>query len=368
MSTKPPATPNPHTAEAAGTASALAILGATALGSLLGAHVNRLPLVLGAGAAALALWRSRESKPVSTASQPPLALPAPPPVAHPDSFVHEWLERQRQADAAVPSVPLPAISDAPESADTPDIYVPLPLLPDEDTPPAASLPHIYARLTEPVTASPSEAPLVPSTHWMPPPPSLATQDPLPLEPLPALSEEAAPLVEEPTAPALPPFTSVSSSHLVFQGGDFPDHIEVEPPQAAVAPVQPFEHILPVAPPPVASVVVPEIAVELASPGEASFDPPLDGLPPSPWTPPAPEPQAAPPAEPAPIIADGEIVLRPQPQSQNSITPRAPSASPRPAKNQTIVDHAEVPVDPLAPVAAPTKHRSPPTWNSWWQGD
>ena len=369
MSTDPPAPPNPRAADTAGTASALAILGATALGSLMGARVNRLPLVLGAGAAALALWRSRENKAPAALPPPPSASPVAPPPAHADVFVQEWLDRQRQADADVPPVPLPPVSDAPESEAAQDIYVPLPLLPDEDAPPPTSQPHIYARLTEPLAASPAEPPLVPSAHWTPPLHTPTAPDHLTFDPLPALSEAADPPVAEPAAaPDLPLYTSAASASLVFQGGDLPDHIEVDSPEAHVAPEQPFAHILPTAPPFEAPVVVPEIAVELASPGEASFDPPLDGLPPSPWQPPIQESQTAPPPEPAPIIADGEIVLRPQAPNQNSITHRAPSAFPRPAKNPTIVDHAETPAAPPAPAAVTAKHRSPPSWNSWWQGD
>jgi hypothetical protein len=62
------------------------------------------------------------------------------------------------------------------------------------------------------------------------------------------------------------------------------------------------------------------------------------------------------------------VLRPQHQNQNSSPPRAPSAFPRPAKNATIVDHAETPAAPPAPAAVTAKQRSTPSWNSWWQGD
>lgn len=364
MSTDPPAPPNPRAADAAGTASALAILGATALGSFMGARVNRLPLVLGAGAAALALWRSRENKAPAVVPPPPSALPTAPPPAHADAFVHEWLERQKQADAAAPAVPLTSFSDAPESEAAEDIYVPLPLLPDEDAPPPARQPHIYAQLAAPQAASPADPPLVPSTQWISPVHSPPAPEHLTFEPLPALSEAAAPPAAAPAAPLdLPLYTSATSASLVFQGGDLPDHIEVASPEAEVAPEQPLEHILPAATPFEAPVVVPEIAVELASPGEASFDPPLDGLPPSPWQPPVQESQTPPP--PAAIIADGEIVLRPQGLNQNSITPRAPSAFPRPAKNPTIVDQAET---PPAPPAVTAKHRSPPSWNSWWQGD
>ena len=412
----------PHNPNAGGTASALAILGATALGGLLGSRVNKIPVVLGAGAAAYALLRTRR-QPSSTGVQ---ETPAPQPPAastpHPDSFVLEWLERQRQADAAAPSVELPTEDDTQETAEPPDNYVPLPLLPDDETSPPADLPDSYAELTDPVAPPPPavttiDEPPLPAAPIAPAAPFRASEPIAPVahitpvfpapsglnfEPMPALNEEADTPFTPPEPVVLPPLSPFSSTPFIFEGGNFPDHIEVgqpaikpEPFQAAdpaqpatesdpvqfVEPVQPDAQSAPVhsaepepAPiaPPEPPANVPEIAVELASPGEASFDPPLAGLPASTWPPSEPESEVATPPDPAPVMADGEFVLRPQPQAQNSILPKAPSSAPWIAKHTPIVDASDLPKTPAAVTPAPDfpkdKKRPKSDWNSWWQGD
>ncbi len=361
-------TETPHNPNAGSTASALAMLGATALGGILGLRVvSKMPVVLGAGAAAYALLRARRQPPGPSPQEPP-----PPAPAHqPDAFVLEWLERQSQADAAAPSVELPAQDDTPDAAEPPDNYVPLSLLPDDETPPPAGLHESYAELTEPVPPSAATTSDQPATA-APFIPAFPAPSGLDFEPMPALSEKAeTPFT--PLAPANPPPESTFvANRFVFEGGNFPDHIEVGQPNAESDPVQANDPVqsADTEPAPVAhsesSANVPEITVELASPGEASFDPPLAGLPASTWPPS--DPESAPASDPAPVIADGQFVLRPQAHVQNSILPKAPNSSPWNARPAPFVDASNPPKTPPDPESLKDKKPPKSDWNSWWRGD
>ncbi|MEZ5388008.1 MAG: hypothetical protein R3F13_21075 [Prosthecobacter sp.] len=354
----------------------MAILGATALGGILGSRISKLPVLLGAGAAAFALMRGR-SHPSSTNREEPDAQPSPSPAIHStNAFVLEWLESQSHAERDAPSVEFPfEDKDPPESSEPYDSYVPLPLLPDEDVSPPAEFPGSYAKLTEPAVSLPEETkPADESLPDVTTAPSFPGPAGLCFEPMPALKEENVTLVgaHEPTF--LPPPPPFSSHRFVFEGGNLPDHIEVAPSDIALEPVMAVEPEPPLVDTPAPSSNVPEITVELASPGEASFDPPLTGLPTSTWPPAKLESldldAAAP--ETSPVVADGAFVLLPQPQVQNSILPKAPNTAPWVTKYSSAINTPDLQGNPKAdpPVLDASKGKKRPhsEWNSWWQGD
>ncbi|MBN8419922.1 MAG: hypothetical protein J0L73_13470 [Verrucomicrobia bacterium] len=164
---------------------------------------------------------------------------------------------------------------------------------------------------------------------------------------------------------------------VFQGASFPDEIQVPPaaaeeplsretpPPAPVPPPVTEESALQSIPPPPApsEPAAPEIQVELASPGEASFDSPLEVAPPNPWQP-QPEEMASPPAPQLPpqiagALVEAEIVLRPRAPMQNAVVSKSKFAPP----SDEAAD-AHFP----GPLQSKDEPKPRPTWRSWWRGD
>jgi hypothetical protein len=451
-----PAAPTPpRTGHAPG---ALALLTATALGSIAASRLPKAPLVLAAGAAALALLKQKKTPPPRVVAEPSPFTPPPPPADIPQqSQVEQWLHQQIEREAQAPVIPLssPDISAIPEENE----YIPQSFLIDdaEENAPESTAHESFATLTEPVRRVMSPAaepePVIaarapespPAFRFTPPAPVVERgSDDLPalqaleateacptasnaawllgIEPVPSLSEPATPASSEErvsfftAAPAAPPVFTMP----VFQGGTLPDEIDVVPPPA---PEPPVAHLLPVftapaavtmeptplssplvltsfpffaaipstspvpvpmsaeeppapvaesAPVPVVDVVdVVEIAVQLAAPGEASFDAPLD-----PWQsaiePPAPETaasvEAAPPSPPSGPVIDAEIILRPRAPTQNTVTAKTRPFAPVIAKS-VASDEAPA-LDPAASAipSPPSPPNKRPSWRSMWRGD
>ncbi|MCB1275773.1 hypothetical protein [Prosthecobacter sp.] len=169
----------------------------------------------------------------------------------------------------------------------------------------------------------------------------------------------------------------------------PPASDITPPQFTWAP-PPIEHATSA---PAAKTIepsgdTPEIPVQVASPGEASFDPPpLENVLDNPWQPPPelvakPSPVVAPPPvppTPAGPVVEAEIVLRPRAPTQNAVIPKSSKpVSPRFAKNippdNENQEASQAPAEsedkslPPAPVQTPREQRARPTWRSWWRGD
>lgn len=392
-----------------------AVLTATAVGGIVAARMGRTPLALAAGAAALALLRKKQASPPTIRHSPGSSgfPPAPAVAANPHPQIQQWLTRQieREQDAATNERGTMCEEDAPD-----DDYQPLSLLLDDPPEETPSLRHShYASLTEPSPAchqppAPpiaeeddssctndfAPSPATSSAHFdQPPQPPLSGAGAawlLGLEPLPSWTEAPSP------APTFTPN--------VFSGGSLPDEIVVPttaPPHLAEntdihllpqmgmsenvpepTPPNPAIHAGEViAAQPASSEEVPEIQVQLASPGEASFDPPSPSQ--SPWQPfedvhmpnmnvplsEAPPASAHSPAQAAAIEA--EIILRPRAPTNPSVIPKStfPSAS--------VTQHTSPPAPPTpaavpppalprAPIQSPREQQARPTWRSWWRGD
>lgn len=154
---------------------------------------------------------------------------------------------------------------------------------------------------------------------------------------------------------------------VFLGAALPDEIQV-PPAAAAAPAPPEtpppagETYLP--PPPASAPAAPEIQVEFASPGEASFDSPLEAAPPNPWELQPEESVSNPAHQPPPQIAgtlvEAEIVLRPRAPMQNAVVSRSKLAAPSSGEA----------TDAQLPESLQSSHdpKPRPAWRSWWRDD
>ncbi len=379
MSQVTEAIPADHVPHAGRQPSALAILAATALGGVIGSRLGKTPLVLAAGAATLALLNSKKaSSGPKDAPVPSEYVPEPEPelkTASALTQIDQWLARQMDREAQNPAVPLPT---TPEIAEAKDDYVPQPLLIDDadEAAPAAAY-ETFAHLAKPPPPQPKPSlDALGTLHDLPMMQPLGAAETSPavvraawlpgIEPLPSLGEMmTSPLWQ--SAPELPPMFTAP----VFDGGAFPDEIEVQPP------VEPLVHLMPVAltgaqssvPEPVEEVVQ-EIAVSLASPGEASFDPPPVVVP-DPWQTEtlqsaAPETVVSPPNGP---VIDAEIVLRPRAVTSNAVLPREAPISPRFTKTNAS---AGLPVQEsnVSDGAAPRPAQPPPrkAWRSWWRGD
>ncbi len=393
-----------------------AVLTATAVGGIVAARMGRTPLALAAGAAALALLRKKQASPPPIRHTPSSSAfpPAPALASNPHPQIQQWLTRQieREQDAATNERGTVCEEDAPD-----DDYQPLSLLLDDPPEETPSLRHShYASLTEPPPAchQPPTSPIAeedgsPCTNDFASSPSPSTahfdQPPQPplsgagaawllgLEPLPSWTEAPSPT---------PTFTPS-----VFSGGSLPDEIVV--PTAAPPPLAEENtdiHLLPqmgmsenvpepIPPNPAihenaviaeqpAPLEVPEIQVQLASPGEASFDSPSP--PQNPWHPfedvhmpnmmnvplsEAPPAPASPPVQASAIEA--EIILRPRAPTNPSVIPKStfPSASatqhtPPPVSPTPAA--APPPALPRAPIQSPREQQARPTWRSWWRGD
>lgn len=352
---------------------ALALLGATALGGVIGSRMGGAPLMLAAGATALALMRK---KPVP----PAVVTPVPPPQENqPQNLVKQWLEQQTEREQQAPFMPLPHAPDAE------DDYTPVSLMADDSTEPDVMnlRQEVFAHLTEPVIPATravavrqTESAIMPAASgWIPG-----------IDPLPSWSESPdIPAFSGANAPASEnmPLEAVVSAP-VFAGGSLPDEIELtQPPESVTsdAPLQPeaekslFKLFTPAEMPPPAEQPAaeteraPEIPVQLAKPGEASFDAPI--MLSSTW--PAPETTTSP--QSAPVVVEAEIILRPRAPMHNTVTSKNVSAAPpfipagaasSPAAPESAAQEAGQ--LPRAPVQSPREQRARGTWRSWWRGD
>jgi hypothetical protein len=336
--------------------SPLALLGATALGGVIGSRMNSTPLVIAAGAATLALLRKKAQAPTAP---PPVQ---PPQVQQPQNLIKQWLEQQTEREQRVPVVPL-TLLPGPE-----DHYTPMPLL-NDDPIEASSVSlrqEVFASLTEPNTPAFRPAPQVelemPAVSgWIPG-----------IDPLPSWNETPDPPVfaEEPGFPKDEASIEPVLEAPVFAGGVLPDEIEVaEPPEitntlqeealmklftpAESSPSAQTEHAR-------------EIPVQLAQPGEASFDSPMLS---AVWPPP--EAVALPVQPVTPVIVEAEIILRPRAPTHNTVTSKAAPFSatlaPLAPADAEITGTAAEPI-PRAPVQSPREQLARSSWRSWWRGD
>ncbi len=322
-----------------------------------------------------------------------LTEPAPQAMIEPVTLPAPEIEIELEYEEALPAPPPPLLQE-------PEVEVE-----EEDAPyvVAAPAPH---------------EPEFPLPHLLPhlPPTTAGAAWTLGVEPLPSLSE-AAPYVPPYVPPAGSLFFSAPVrqedvfsapvrreeaprpvfSSPMFQGAAFPDEINVAPaalepvPAPAPAPAGPAPpaesfHLPepePVNQPPPAAETTPEIPLELASPGDASFDPPLAALSESehPWHP-GQDIFATTPAFPvfptqthttSPAV-EAEIILRPRAPTQNTVTAKSKFAPPGfgkhfPADSSDTpsaegTDDAHFP----GPLHSPHEPKSRPTWRSWWRGD
>lgn len=162
------------------------------------------------------------------------------------------------------------------------------------------------------------------------------------------------------------------SSAVFEGAAFPDEIQVAPA------LEPFPHLEPLPTfgqppmsesgppiePPADAETIPEISVQIAAPGDASFDPPLAALEQNPWQP-EPDVFTTQPAassaqtHTASSVVEAEIILRPRAPTQNTVIAKSKTAPPAEADNDAAL--------PSSP-EAPQKPKTRSSWLSWWRGD
>lgn len=371
---------------------ALALLTATAVGGLIATRLSKTPFVLAAGATALALLN--QTRPKTTLRQPKSLQPAA--KDQPLSQVEQWLTRQIDREEQAPAVDLP-LQDS-TSTEIEEDYTPPPFLMEEaQTSADAPFSHqSFAYLFDPVsrvtTPPPMVEPGLPALQALESTESSPTSDAawiLGVEPLPSLHESATPPVSASSmftaspgpmeAPVPPPDFSAP----VFEGRALPDEIEVNPS------MEPVLHLTPVLSPEPASTSelnslpenspateVVEIPVQLAPPGEASFDPPLGVSPQDPWQPLVePAIPATTPAPPSGPVIEAEIILRPRAPTQTAVIAKSKPISPRfaatikapglSAPEPTPDENAPL---PQAPLQSPREQRARKTWRSWWRGD
>lgn len=377
----PTAKPAPDSGKPSG---ALALLTATALGGLVGVRYGKAPLVLAAGAAAFALLNPRRSGGYTTAA--PAQVPLPEPTFEPEPVQMElppvepnpvalWLAQQIDREERAAAVDLSALPGAVVAEED---YIPQSLL-FEDSAVATSLPEgHFAALSQP--AQPIQMkPLVPVHRLEIEPPlsslqaleatesSPSAEAPwvLRIEPLPSLDEPLPAFAIDPGLFTSSPMEGQAvreTSAPVFEGGTLPDQIEVTPQPEPVVHLMPVLAPMPAVPPPLEPPAEPviEIPVQLAAPGEASFDPPLLDAALDPWrqdvSPPAVEP---PQPRVTTTLVDAEIVLRPRAPVNAAVVPRAKHGMPAP-----------LPAEPSADVGAddtrsPDFARPKAAWRSMW---
>ncbi|HBJ84278.1 MAG TPA: hypothetical protein DDZ88_10510 [Verrucomicrobiales bacterium] len=335
---------------------ALALLGATALGGVIGSRLRGAPLMIAAGATAFALLRKKPASPALAPARPPQEI-------QPQNLVEQWLEQQTEREQQAPLIPLHAAS-APEDDYTPEPLLAAPLA--EAEAPTLRQDH-FASLTEPVArAIPAVRRIEPATPvasgWIPG-----------IDPLPSWSETPDNPVQG-TDPSPAPENTPTDTAPVFAGGTLPDEIEVtQPPESLPAQRRVFEQpdetppqvlTAPEADPPSETEISPEIPVHLAEPGEASFDPPLMS---SSW----PGVEASQPAQAASVVVEAEIILRPRAPTHNTVTSKNMTAPPAfspatPAEAEPAGQDS--PALPRAPLQTPREQRARGTWRSWWRGD
>lgn len=375
--------PADHVSHAGRQPGALAILAATALGGVIGTRLGKVPLALVAGAAAVAWLNPKKVSEGQTISPlPPELVPVPKPELEPaQTPIDQWLARQMDRDAQSAVVALPVAQEMTEAWDD---YIPQPLLIDDmdDVGPATPQYETFVHLTKPSCAKPKPLksslgpclghPIVQSLVATESAPSGGAAWLLGVEPLPSLGDAVA----EPLWSSVPESPSMLTLP-VFEGG-ISDEVEAQ------IPLPPLVHLMPVLPSTVASTAqrppvpepedeaVLEIPVLLASPGEASFDPPMAAISRNPWEAEPLQPVdpvlVAPPAT-GPVI-EAEIVLRPRLAALSTVVPRDQPVSPRFAKTNAA---AGLPVvaSSLSDHSAPQSVSEPPhskVWRSWWGGD
>lgn len=254
---------------------ALVLLTATVLGGIAASRLPKGPLVLAAGATAFALLKQKKKPATPQVPAPSPFAPAPPAEMLPQSQVEQWLQQQIDREAESPVISFPADEPAaalPEDEEPAafasfpppeDDYTPQSLLMDDfEAHEPLSVPHeAFASLTEPVACvtAPVSAPatghepdLVPVLRALEATESSPAANAawlLGIEPVPSLSEPAAPATAEERisfftdAPAAPPVFTTP----VFEGASLPDEIEVASPPAEA---EPLAHLLPVSGTPV----------------------------------------------------------------------------------------------------------------------
>lgn len=336
--------------------SPLALLGATALGGVMGARMNSTPLMIAAGAATLALLGKKALAPVV----PPVVQP--PQVTQPQNLIKQWLKQQTEREQREPELPLALLPGAE------DHYTPQPLL-NDDFSEASSVnlrQEVFASLTEPNTPAHRTAPRVELE-------TPAVSDWIPgIDPLPSWKETPDP----PVFAAEPAFRKdeVSMKPVVeapvFAGGALPDEIEVAaPPETTNTGLEAalMKLFIPTESSPLSETELDrEIPVQLAQLGEASFDSPMLS---AVWPPP--EAVALPVQPVTPRTVEAEIILRPHAPTHNTVTskaaPFAATLPPRAPADTEITGTAGEPI-PRAPVQSPREKRARSTWRSWWRGD
>jgi hypothetical protein len=422
MSTAPAGTSSNQPQRSSHQPGTLAILTATAVGGVIAARLGKTPFLLAAGAAALALLKPKKA---DAPRSVPQSLPSPvaPPEIPAQSQVEQWLSRQIMREEQAPVVELSAASEQPVEPE--DDYSPPSFLLDEayEVANAPTTNEAFAGLTEPM----------PQLHATPAPPmeqeaaqespltlpqALETSDTPPaavdaawtlgVEPLPSLSD-AAPYVppagspffgapvrqDAPTRKQEPSFSSMFSSApvqqedtapplffaaAVFEGAAFPDEISVAPPTepeaipAAAAPTLEPQPERFNEPPPAVSTA-PEILVELAAPGDASFDSPLAAVPQNPWETESDgaDSTSVPPSQPQPTnpVVDAEIVLRPRAPMQNAVIAKSKFSPPAffsAEGNETVPAESANDAHFPNPLQAPREPKQRAAWRSWWRGD
>lgn len=413
----------------------LALLAATAIGGVIATRIGKAPLLFAAGAAAMAMLRQKKT--AAPPSQPQRLPPPAPPIEIPaQSQVEQWLSRQISREEQAPVVDFTTDDATPSEPE--DDYRPESFLLDESdeiyrSPP----PHndAFAGLTEPTPQplqelAPQIAEIETEPEAPPSPPQVLLQTPAPtpptppaladaawtlgVDPMPSLNDNApyvAPVSslffstqtrqEAPMGKEEPPHSNMFStapvqhqepgpplffSTAVFQGASFPDEIQVAPvfePVPLMASPAPSAEVpvwqaAPVFEPLPAAAAAPEISLELASPGEASFDPPLAAAPHNPWQP-EPDVFAMTPAFPlqtqtASTVVDAEIILRPRAPTQNSVTAKSKFAPQSFGKPFSSEDNAAPPAENAndahfpGPLQSQHDPKARPTWRSWWRGD
>ncbi len=386
MSTASEGNPKDHATRTGKLPGALTMMAATALGGVLVSRMNKTPLVLAAGAAALALLNRKKTS--TTAPHTSTDSVVMPPVIQPQSQIEEWLAQQIHREENAPVVALvPAAITEPE-----DDYIPQSLLSD-DTAEIAPLDDTFASLTKPVLRLPNATPPRSDNDLAPPvlqaleaTESSPTSDAawiLGVEPLPSLNESGAPpslvssmFSSEPVLMAGFASSAVFSAP-VFEGGSLPDEIEVAPDPEPLTHLTPsvLEEPRPTPEPeevleeaPIAEVL--EIPLQIAAAGEASFDPPLAFTPDNPWAPPVEASLPLPIASLSPVI-EAEIILRPRAPTQAAVMSKTKHVTSRLAHpSAAISSPAEREDSTLDHDLSSTLQEQPSltTWSSWWRGD
>ena len=423
MSTASPETSSDQPQRTSQNPGPLALLAATAIGGVLATRMGKTPFLLAAGAAAVALLRQKSPEPQNPAlppSAPDLDLPA-------QALVEQWLSQQIIREEQAPVVELIPEEFTPTEPE--DDYHPESFLLDETDEifraPADT--HSFAALSAPVPEQipelgmertqeqEQEDPLTspPPQVFAPPFVPLPAADAawtLGVEPLPSVNESgpyvapdrgmffrtpSRPETSSGTAPEPPVHSMFSSAPApffpssVFEGAALPDEISVVHPSEPTVPASESAELPASEPAPWTEMTVlaksdttAEIPVELANPGDASFDAPLAAVLHDPWQPGPEDLSPPPPSFPAfPVktpttrpVVEAEIFLRPRAPTKNSVTAKSkppPTAFSKhfPAEMDTSPAESASEVHFPGPLQSPREPTArATTWRSWWRGD